>query len=68
MHIGNKEHLTPDLFVDNWEIKKVCETETGVNNLTDEYTGDVMIDSTDSDKYLGDKISKDGKNLKNILE
>ena len=67
MHIGNKEHLTPDLFVDNWEIKKVCETETGVNNLADEYTGDVMIDRTDSDKYLGDIISKDGKNLKNIL-
>ena len=67
IHIGGKEHITPDLFIDNWEIKKVCESKSGVNNLKDECSGEVMVARADHDTYLGDIISKDGKNIKNIM-
>ena len=67
LHIGGKDHLTPNLHIDNWEIKKICETKTGVNNLEDVNSGEVMVETADKDTYLGDIISKDGKNIKNIM-
>ena len=57
----------PSLFIDNWEIKKVDETKTGVQNLTDVNTGQVTVDVAEHDKYLGDILSNTGKNTKNIL-
>ena len=35
-------------------------------NIEDCFTGEEVIDETDSEKYLGDIISNDGKNMKNI--
>ena len=67
LHIGGKEHLVPNLFIDNWEVKKVSETKTGVQNLEDVNSGDIKIERVESDTYLGDIISIDGKNMKNVL-
>ena len=67
LHIGNKEHLQPDLFIDNWEVTKICETKTGVSNLTDTNSGEIRVEVADKDTYLGDVITNDGKNTKNVL-
>ena len=67
IHVGGNEHLTPELYVDNWEVKKICEEKTGVDNLKDVCSGDILVERADTDTYLGDIISKDGKNTKNIM-
>ena len=66
LHIGQKEHLAPALFIDNWEVVKVDETKTGVSNLKDVNSGDIRIENTEEEKYLGDIITSDGKNTRNI--
>ena len=67
LHVGGKEHLKPRVYIDNWEVKKVDETKTGVTNLKDENSGQVRVDLAEQDTYLGDILTNDGKNLKNIL-
>ena len=68
MHVGKgNKHKCPDLFIDQWEFRKVNQLETGFSNL-EEYLGEAYkMENVDSDKYLGDLISADGSNLKNIL-
>ena len=67
LQIGNKEHLAADLFIDNWEVTKVSESETGVTNLMDSNSGEVQVEVADKEKYLGVILSNDGKNTKNIF-
>ena len=67
IHVGGQEHLTPELYVDNWEVKKISEEGKGVKNLKDVCEGDIMVERADADTYLGDIISKDGSNKKNIM-
>ena len=67
IHVGGQEHLTPELYVDNWEVKKISEEGKGVKNLKDVCEGDIMVERADADIYLGDIISKDGSNKKNIM-
>ena len=66
MHVGPKNHLCPDLFIDSWEVKSVDVLDTGVTGLVDSFTGSSLVESSDSEKYLGDIICKDGSNKKNI--
>jgi hypothetical protein len=67
LHVGDNEHLTPKLYIDNWEVKKVNETKSGVTKLMDVNSGKICVDQTDKDTYLGDILTNDGKNIKNIL-
>ena len=69
MHVGKQkiEEICPDLFVDGWKVKEVTEVETGKATLEDEHDGLVKMEEVKEDKYLGDVISQDGKNMKNIL-
>ena len=39
---------------------------TGEKEITDELNGDHTMEESDTEKYLGDLISNDGKNFKNI--
>ena len=64
LHIGGNEHLTPSLFIDNWEVRKVDEQLTGVENLVDLNDDEVELDKSEEEKYLGDVINKDGKKTK----
>ena len=66
MHVGPKNHLCPDLFIDSWEVKSMDVLDTGVTGLVDSFTGSSLVESSDSEKYLGDIICKDGSNKKNI--
>ena len=67
MHVGITCEYCPDLFVDNWELKRTKDYFTGIETFIDEEKGQVKLDTIKNDKYLGDIISFDGKNKKNIL-
>ena len=66
MHVGAKRIFCPDLKVDNWEVSAVENIQTGETEITDEYLGTQRMETSDSEKYLGDLISSDGTNTKNI--
>ena len=54
------------MSVDKWIEVAVEDKEQANINLEDCFAGEEIIDETDSEKYLGDIISNDGKNMKNI--
>ena len=62
MHIGKKheEFRCHAIFVDEWE-----ETEKK-DIIEDMCVGKVKMEESEEEKYLGDIITKDGRNIKNI--
>ena len=66
MHVGAKNSCCPDLYVDNWMLKKKDDIFTNLEDLVDEEIGESLLNETESEKYLGDVISCDGRNTKNI--
>ena len=67
LHIGKEKKTCPDLFIDKWIVENVDETNTsGRTGFEDVLVGDHLIEEVSEEKYLGDIISKDGKNIKNI--
>ena len=56
----------PDLKLDYWDVTNTEEIETGQNKVDDEYAGEHTLETIENEKYLGDLISHDGKNTKNI--
>ena len=69
MHVGRKKvnGVCPDIYVDGWKVKEVSEVETGESTLLDEFDGQEKMDEVSEEKYLGDILSDDGRNMKNIL-
>ena len=67
MHIGKKheDFKCHPLYVDNWEEKE-NKNELGKDIIEDICVGKVCMEEADEEKYLGDIVSKDGRNLKNI--
>ena len=49
--------------LDDWKVRNV----TNVKTLMDEYDGPRRLEESEVEKYLGDLISHDGSNTKNIL-
>ena len=68
LHVGltREEHKCQDLGVENWAEVELTNDETGDIEVQDLYKGEVKIDETNEEKYLGDVISSDGRNIKNI--
>ena len=64
--LHRKSEVCPNLKIDNWDVKKVDESETGVQNLEDILIKSHTLEKVVDEKYLGDVISVDGKNSKNI--
>ena len=50
----------------NWIEVPVEEKETSTIKIEDCFDGEEEMEESESDKYLGDVISKDGRNMKNI--
>ena len=67
MHVGASTSFCPDLELDDWKLRNVLDIKTGETTLTDEYDGPRRLEDSDVEKYLGDLISHDGSNLKNIM-
>ena len=68
MHVEKSciAEICPELSVDGWNVTSVSEVETGECTLVDEYSGLHKIAEVNQEKYLGDILSNDGKNSKNI--
>ena len=52
--------------MDNWEEHELKNEETGIIEIKDIFVGEKTIEDVNNDKYLGDIISKDGRNILNI--
>ena len=68
MRIGkaHKEVTCPEAIVDGWKENIVKDMKTGKFKVKDIYEGEDVLDIEMSEKYLGDIISNDGQNTKNI--
>ena len=64
MHIGKayNEAVCPD----GWDVKVVEDFNTKEVTKEDEYSGAQKMEEVSHEKYLGDIISSDGRNTKNI--
>ena len=69
VHIGKKlnKDVCPTLLVDSWK-EVVEENGDGKQTLKDIYDGKKIMKEVTEKKYLGDIISNDGKNDKNIKD
>ena len=69
MHIGKKfnHDICPQLEVDAWK-DYVVKNEKGEDEMKDEYAGKEDIKNVTEKKYLGDLISADNSNKKNIKD
>ena len=67
LHVGKTkvDFKCQDLYVDNW-TEIAVEDETDEVKVKDIFEGMCMIEEKEEEKYLGDLISVDGRNLKNI--
>ena len=68
MHVGhdNEDYKCQDLSVDRWSEVEVKNDETGEIEMKDIWDGEQVMEGKLEEKYLGDVISTDGRNLKNI--
>ena len=68
MHVGKNIHnyKKPDLFIDSWKMHEVQDARTGIKRNKETYEeGHKTIESIE-EKYIGQIISSDGTNVKNV--
>ena len=70
MLVGKYSHnvLNTDLHVDSWTVNYQDNIETGDVELTETFTGQVVMEKTASQKYLGFVLSCTGDNMVNIRQ
>ena len=68
MHIGKfcEEFKCQNLYVDKWEEVELKDDEIGITKIGDTVVGEELMEDKTEEKYLGDVISNDGRNIKNI--
>ena len=68
LHIGKQkeEYKCESLKVDNWQEVEIINDETGMQEIIDICNGEQVMEEKLEEKYLGDVISTDGRNIKNI--
>ena len=66
LHVGKSNICCPELYIDEWRLEKKDNLKTGIENLVDILVDEHKIEQASEEKYLGDIISIDGKNTKNI--
>ena len=68
LHVGHeiKEYIFQDLAVDKWSEVEIKNEETEEWTTNDVWTGEHIMEEKTAERYLGDVISTNGKNLKNI--
>ena len=68
LHVGKycEEFKCQQLFVDTWEEVEVENCDNGEIVTEDCFIGEELLEVKNEEKYLGDVISTDGRNLKNI--
>ena len=68
IHVGKDKSVCPALSIDKWKTKKVEALDNTNSSLEDVQAGYYLIEDSTDEKYLGDIISYDGKNDRNITE
>ena len=68
MHIGNvqRPYKCQDLVVDKWSEVQIKNDDTGDMENDDCFVGEHVMEDKSEEKYLGDILSTDGRNMKNI--
>ena len=68
LHIGKKreEYKCGKMLVDKWTELEVRNDVTNETEIEDTFAGEEEMEEKEEEKYLGEMISSDGKNLKNI--
>ena len=66
MHIGKENPYCPDLYIDNWKVENLADVEPENDSKIDAFDGDYQIEDSDEEKYLGDLLTSNGSNEKNI--
>ena len=68
IHIGKTcdKYKCQPLFVENWEENEVEECDSMDIKIEDVFDGEEIMEEKEDERYLGDVISQDGRNLKNI--
>ena len=68
LHVGAKfeKFKCETLKIDNWEEVEMVNDETGIEEIKDVLNGELTMEESQDEKYLGDVISTDGKNIKNV--
>ena len=64
MHVGALTCYCPDLYIDKWKLDEVSQANVGIRSLEDVHDGQVKIEESNAEKYLGDIIDSSGSNLK----
>ena len=69
MHIGKDipDHKKVDLFVDKWKMQEVQSALTGAELSKETHEGDHVLNEASYEKYLGQVLSNDGSNVKNVI-
>ena len=66
IHVGKKTVACPELYIDQWEVEEVNEIETGNSKNEDVLKEEAPMMESKNEKYLGDIVSSNGSNTKNI--
>ena len=68
LHIGKcyDKYKCQDLKVDKWEELEIKSSEELMDDIKDVWTGSEVMEEKCEEKYLGEVISADGKNIKNV--
>ena len=68
MHIekSKDDYKCQQSLVENWSEKEIEDCETAKIRIEDYLDREEIMEEKDDEKYLGDVISKDGRNIKNI--
>ena len=68
MHIGKNidEYKKMEFFVDEWKMKETENRTTHTIDRIEVFNGEEEINETNNEKYLGQIISSDGTNVKNV--
>ena len=53
-------------MIDNWKEVEIYNEVSGIDEVEDICNDDLKMEETSSEKYLGDILSVDGKNINNI--
>ena len=54
------------MFVDNWTESEIEDSDSEMVKIEDTCNGEDEMEEKEDERYLGDVISKDGRNIKNI--
>ena len=68
LHVGREceEYKCQTLNIDDWKEVEIVYEESGIDEIEDSCEGVEEMEMKNEEKYLGDVLSTDGRNIKNV--